>query len=113
MPAAFGDPLLWWRQVLDDERIPSTTITSPTGTPNVLRKAMAAPALRAAAEADSLQAALDALHAAAHGSGFRTLLVDVRQAWPALGDPPLPPEGPVQPGVAYDQAVNLAWMESS
>ncbi|GGZ60745.1 hypothetical protein GCM10010387_63030 [Streptomyces inusitatus] len=51
------------------------------------------PALTGAAVPDPLQAALDALHAAAiaHGTDWHDLLADVRSTFPETAHAPLPP----------------------
>ncbi|WP_331769547.1 hypothetical protein OG948_37985 (plasmid) [Embleya sp. NBC_00888] len=101
LPAPFDDSGELWRRLLEDPNVPRTTITLPNGTThNALQQAFALPALLGAAEPDSLQAALDALCAAAyaHGTDHRAFLDEVRDTWPGLGVvPPAPPESPPPP----------------
>ncbi|MFF7250321.1 hypothetical protein ACFZBU_41370 [Embleya sp. NPDC008237] len=101
LPAPFDEPDVAWRRLLEDPNVPCTTITLPDGTThNALQQACALPALLGAAEPDSLQAALDALYAAAvtHGTDHRAFLDEVRDTWPGLGVvPPAPAESPPPP----------------
>jgi hypothetical protein len=68
-----------------DPRVARTTVISLDGrTPNVLRSAMAVPALFAAAGPDPLDAALQALYAAAVTFGrddYPALLEEVRRTY--------------------------------
>ncbi|MEO3750102.1 hypothetical protein [Streptomyces sp. B6B3] len=82
-----------WDRLFSDPRVPETVITMFDGTPNASQQAMAFPALTEAAHPDPLQAALDALYAAAiaHGTGWREFLAEVRGAFPATAHAPLPP----------------------
>ncbi|MEU8550558.1 hypothetical protein AB0C81_26855 [Streptomyces roseoverticillatus] len=82
-----------WDLLFSDPQVPSTTITTPIGTTNASQQAMAFPALTDAAAPDPLQAALDALYAAAiaHGTGWRDLVAKVRSTFPETAHAPLPP----------------------
>lgn len=79
-----------WDLLFSDPQIPHTLITLPDGTPNASQQAMALPALTDAAAPDPLQAALDALFAAAtaHGTGWRDLFTDVRGTFPETAQAP-------------------------
>jgi hypothetical protein len=70
------------------DAVPITTVRSYDGRhEHVSQQHAAVPALFGAVEPDSLQAALDAQFAAAvtYGDGFRTLLAELRNAFPQLG----------------------------
>lgn len=85
LPPPFGD----WKQVVQmffsDPRVPRTTVVSLDGRhPNVLRAAMAVPALFDAAGPDPLDAAPQALYAAAVTFGrddYPALLEEVRRTY--------------------------------
>ncbi|GAB4051063.1 hypothetical protein [Catellatospora paridis] len=84
LPPPFDDPLALWPRL---NGMPITTVRSYDGRhEHVSQQHMAVPALLGAMEPDSLQAALDALFAAAvtHGDGYRALLADARKAFPQL-----------------------------
>lgn len=84
LPPPFDDLGTVWRH-LDGVRM--TTVRSYDGRhEHVSQQHAALPALFGAAEPDSLQAALDALFAAAvtHGDSFPALLAEVRKAFPKL-----------------------------
>ncbi|MER7460680.1 hypothetical protein [Micromonospora sp. NPDC126480] len=84
LPPPFDDLIGVWPYL---DTVPITTVRSYDGRhEHVSQQHAAVPALFAAAEPDSLQAALDALFAAAvtHGDGFPALLADVRTAFPQL-----------------------------
>jgi hypothetical protein len=90
LPTPFDDFGRVWDVLFADQRIPGTTVTSLDGTtPNMSQQAMAVPALFGAVEPDPLQAALDALYAAAaaFGSDYPALLDEVRRAFPMLSEP--------------------------
>ncbi|MFF1629432.1 hypothetical protein [Streptomyces sp. NPDC058272] len=82
-----------WNLLFRDPQVPDTIVTLPDGTPHASQQAMALPALTGAAHPDPLQAALDALYAAAaaHGTGWRDLFAAVRTAFPETAHAPLPP----------------------
>jgi hypothetical protein len=89
LPAPVDDVERTWRLLWDDERVPHTTVTGYDGrTPGVSRQAAAIPALWGAAEADPLQAALDALFAAVvtFGVEYPTLLAEVRRTFPSAAE---------------------------
>lgn len=74
LPPPFDDPSRLyakvWDRLFNDPRVPQTTVVLPGGgIDNFLQQAAAVPALFGAAEPDPLQAAFDALHAAAAAFG--------------------------------------------
>lgn len=83
LPPPFGDRERVWQMLFSDPRVPRTTVVSIDGRiPNLLRAAMAVPALFAAAGPDPLDAALQALYAAAVTFGrdnYPALLEEVRR----------------------------------
>ena len=85
LPPPFGDREQVWQMFFNDPRVPQTTVVSLDGrTPNVLRAAMAVPALFDAAGPDPLDAGLQALYAAAVTFGrddYPALLEDVRRVF--------------------------------
>ncbi|MFL9654417.1 hypothetical protein ACJ7VE_11935 [Streptomyces sp. PB17] len=94
LPAPFDDPRRTWDRFFTDDR---TALTAPDppgavshGAP--LCRALALPALRAAADPDPLRAALGALFAAAvaHGTAYPALFAEARRRFPDLG-PETPP----------------------
>ncbi|MFI7395754.1 hypothetical protein [Streptomyces tendae] len=94
LPAPFDDPRRTWDRFFTDDR---TALTAPDppgavshGAP--LCRALAVPALRAAADPDPLRAALGALFAAAvaHGTAYPALFAEARRRFPDLG-PETPP----------------------
>ncbi|MEU1200415.1 hypothetical protein ABZ446_29930 [Streptomyces sp. NPDC005813] len=98
-----------WNRLFSDPQVPQTIVTLPGGTPDASQQAMALPALTDAAHPDPLQAALDALYAAAaaHGTGWRDLLAEVRTAFPETADAPLPPANHPSHLVRGSHAVRL------
>jgi hypothetical protein len=76
VPAPFDDQQHAWNRLWADQRIPTTTVTIPPGTPNCSQQAIAFPALHAAAHADPLAAAVDTVYyaALAYGDNHRNLL---------------------------------------
>ncbi|MFD6192254.1 MULTISPECIES: hypothetical protein [unclassified Streptomyces] len=88
LPAPFDDPRRAWDRFFTDAR---TALTAPDppgadhGAP--MCRALALPALRAAADPDPLRAALGALFAAAvtHGTDYPTLFAEARRRFPDLG----------------------------
>ncbi|GIJ68372.1 hypothetical protein [Virgisporangium ochraceum] len=89
-PLPFDDGAAAFRRLLDDPRAPSTTVCGPDGRPNWSQQALAFPALLAAADADPLVAAVDAVEAAAaaHGDAHRDVLAEVRAFVEGLEFPP-------------------------
>ncbi|MEU8733186.1 hypothetical protein AB0C68_27860 [Streptomyces tendae] len=94
LPAPFDDPGRTWDRFFTDDR---TALTAPDppgavshGAP--LCRALALPALRAAADPDPLRAALGALFAAAvaHGTAYPALFAEARRRFTDLG-PETPP----------------------
>ncbi|MFG2317179.1 hypothetical protein [Streptomyces tendae] len=94
LPAPFDDPRRTWDRFFTDDR---TALTAPDppgavshGAP--LCRALALPALRAAADPDPLRAALGALFAAAvaHGTAYPALFAEARRRFTDLG-PETPP----------------------
>ncbi|SFO11710.1 hypothetical protein [Actinomadura madurae] len=84
LPPPFDDFEQVWPRLWADERVPSTTVTLPHGQiHNFSQQAAAIPALFGAVESDPLQAALDALWAAAaaFGTEHPSLLQEVRIAF--------------------------------
>ncbi|MDJ1137009.1 hypothetical protein [Streptomyces iconiensis] len=100
-----------WDLLFSDPQVPDTVITTPDGTPNASQQAMALPAVTEAAAVDPLQAALDALFAAAtaHGSGWRGFLAQVRSAFPETAHAPLPAEDYPQRGFAVTIRTTMEW----
>ncbi|MFJ9419368.1 hypothetical protein ACIRPT_35195 [Streptomyces sp. NPDC101227] len=100
-----------WDLLFSDPQVPDTAVTLPDGTPNASQQAMALPALTDAAASDPLQAALDALYAAAaaHGTGWRDLFVEARSAFPETAHAPLPPEGRPRRHAAATVVAHLEW----
>ncbi|WP_399893258.1 hypothetical protein ACGH7X_35050 [Streptomyces sp. BBFR51] len=87
LPAPFDDPRRAWDSFFTDDRIALTAPDVPDGCHgDPLRRALALPALRAAAEADPLRAALGALFAAAvaHGTDYPDLFAEARRHFPDL-----------------------------
>ncbi|WP_202513160.1 hypothetical protein [Streptomyces sp. SID3343] len=90
LPPPFGDHAATFERLWADPDVPRTVVDSTDGgSHNVSRQAMALPALDQATHPDPLQAALDALYAAAvtHGSDHQALFDDLRRAHPALAHP--------------------------
>ncbi|GAB3156758.1 hypothetical protein GCM10027290_55270 [Micromonospora sonneratiae] len=85
LPPPFTDDTEVWQRFHADEQMPRTLVTSLDGRHHdMLQQGMAVPALFGAAEADPLQAALDALFAAAVTFGrdhYRELLDEVRRTF--------------------------------
>jgi len=85
LPPPFDDREQVWPVLFRDPRVPRTTVVSIDGRiPNLLRAAMAVPALFAAAGPDPLDAALKALYAAAVTFGrddYPALLEEVRRTY--------------------------------
>jgi hypothetical protein len=85
LSSPFDDPKQVWQILSSDPRAPRTTVISLDGRiPNLRRSAMAVPALRAAARPDPLDAALQALYAAAVTFGrddYPALLDEVRRIY--------------------------------
>lgn len=83
LPPPFDDQKQMWRILLSDQQVPRTTVASIDGRfPNMMRSAMAVPAVFAAAEPDPLNAVLRALYAAAAAFGrddYPALLEEVRR----------------------------------
>ena len=83
LPPPFGDREQVWQMLFSDLRVPRTTVVSIDGRiPNLLRSAMAVPALFAAVGPDPLDAALQALYAAAVTFGrdhYPALFEEVRR----------------------------------
>ncbi|MGP3977140.1 hypothetical protein ACTWQF_24625 [Streptomyces sp. 8N114] len=100
-----------WDLLFSDPQVPDTTVTLPDGTPNASQQAMALPALTDAANPDPLQAALDALYAAAaaHGSSWHDLFAQVRRAFPETAHAPLPSKEPPQRPTTATLVARLDW----
>ena len=90
LPPPFDNHQQAWRQLLNDPRMPDTTVRpiddhiATLGTRRMLQPAMAFPALFEATEPDPLDAALRALYAAAFTFGrdqYRALFEEVRVAY--------------------------------
>ena len=89
LPPPFDDKQQMWRILFSDQQVPRTTVASmdhmfPDHQPrDMMRSAMAVPALFAAAGPDPLKAALQALAiaAAAFGPDYLALLEDARRAF--------------------------------
>ncbi|HEX3781665.1 MAG TPA: hypothetical protein VHX38_18540 [Pseudonocardiaceae bacterium] len=88
LPAPFDDSPSLWDRLLNDRRVPRTTVTSLDGRhDNMRQQAMALPAILAAIDPDPLQAACGALWHAAVAFGRDAcpmLFAEVRAAFPAL-----------------------------
>ncbi|AKZ59682.1 hypothetical protein SAM23877_6637 [Streptomyces ambofaciens ATCC 23877] len=87
LPDPFDDPRHAWDRFFADDRVFGPAADAPDGCRgDLLRQAMAMPALLAAAGPDPLSAALDALFAAAvtHGTDCPALFAQVRRRFPAL-----------------------------
>lgn len=88
LPAPFDDAGQTWDRFFTDDR---TALTAPhppgAGHGAPLCRALALPALRAAADPDPLRAALGALFAAAvaHGTAYPALFAEARRCFPDLG----------------------------
>jgi hypothetical protein len=76
LPPPFDDDHQPWDLLRADQRVPSTTVTIPTGTPNCSQQAIALPAIHAAAHDDPLAGAVDTIYfaALAYGRHHRDLL---------------------------------------
>ena len=85
LPPPFDDQAIAFQRLLADGRVPSTTVTIPSGTVTN-QQAIALPAVHAAAYDDPLAAAVDTVFfaALAYGENHRTLL---RAATKRLGQP--------------------------
>lgn len=85
LPPPFDDRKQVWRALFSDPRVPRTTVVSIDSLiPNMLRAAMAVPALFEAAGSDPQDAAFQALYAAAVTFGrddYPALLEEVRRAY--------------------------------
>ncbi|MFF5125952.1 hypothetical protein ACFY41_03310 [Streptomyces syringium] len=91
LPAPFDDVDRVWDMLFTDQRVPETTVVSLRGNiPDMSQQAMAIPALFGAVEPDSLQAAFDALYAAAatYGPDHPALFAEVRRAFPTVDSTP-------------------------
>ncbi|MEU9206989.1 hypothetical protein AB0D27_03300 [Streptomyces sp. NPDC048415] len=87
LPASFDDAQRTWDPFFADDRIPQTLVDSfDASRGDFLRQAMAIPALFGAAETDPLQAAVDALFAAAAtcGSAYPSLFAEAGRQFPML-----------------------------
>ncbi|PWU48015.1 hypothetical protein DLJ47_29090 [Micromonospora sp. S4605] len=69
LPPPFDDDQQAWARLWADDRVPSTTVTTPDGTPNCSQQAIALPAVRAAAHEDPLAGAVDTVYFAALAAG--------------------------------------------
>ncbi|MEU1154686.1 hypothetical protein ABZ369_16935, partial [Streptomyces sp. NPDC005918] len=81
------------RRVMDDPAVPDTTVPPARPEhPAIRQQFLALPALTAAVEDDPLQAALDALFAAAvtYGSDYGTLFAEARSSFPEELGPAAP-----------------------
>lgn len=106
LPEPFDDGRRAFDRVYGDPGVPRTTVVIPDLAPReISRQAVALPALAGAAEPDPLQAAVDALYAAAcsFGADGRGFLAEVRRTFPELGEVPDAPEPsvPARPPVTY------------
>jgi hypothetical protein len=85
LPPPFDDRRQVWQMFRSDPRVPRTTVTVPDlGIPKLMRAAAAVPALFSAVGADPLDAALQALFAAAvtfGGDDYPALFEEVRRAY--------------------------------
>jgi hypothetical protein len=81
LPPPFDGDKDPWDRLRADPRVPSTTVTIPTGTPNVSQQAIAFPTIRAAARQDPLAGTVDAVYwaALAYGEKHRDLLAAARE----------------------------------
>ncbi|EQD86654.1 hypothetical protein A8924_0124 [Saccharopolyspora erythraea NRRL 2338] len=82
LPPPFDDKLGVWEVLLNDPRVPHTTVTLPDrSTENFLQQAAALPAIFGATEDDPLSAAFEALHSAAgaFGTDYPDLFAEVRR----------------------------------
>jgi hypothetical protein len=86
LPPPFDGQGLAWDRLFADPRVPLTTVTLPSGTPNFSQQAAAFPAIFAATNDDPLAAAVDALHhtAGAYGHAYEELFTAARSAFPVL-----------------------------
>ncbi|MDG4821820.1 hypothetical protein O7635_08130 [Asanoa sp. WMMD1127] len=86
LPPPFDQPERAWERLWSDPRVPQTVVTTPTGTPNASRQAMAFPVVTAAAHEDPLAAAVDTLVAAlsAHGAPYDVVTSACRARFPGL-----------------------------
>ncbi|MFE0177749.1 hypothetical protein ACFWZ2_36110 [Streptomyces sp. NPDC059002] len=85
LPAPFDVQEAVWDRLYGDPHVPDTDVASTDGRiPNMRQQCMAVPALFGAVEDDPLQAALDALYAAAvtFGPDYGTLFAETRSAFP-------------------------------
>lgn len=80
LPAPFDDDHAASQRLWADSRVPRSTVTIPEGIENCSQQALALPAIRAAAHADPLAAAVDTVYFAALVSGeqHRSLLAAAR-----------------------------------
>lgn len=106
LPEPFDGPGRAFERALNDPRIPRSTVVIPAVPgQEISRQAVALPAIAAAAEPDPLQAAVDAVCAAASsfGTESRAFLAELRRAFPELGEVPAPPQPsvPAMPPVTY------------
>ncbi|ADD42961.1 hypothetical protein [Stackebrandtia nassauensis] len=83
-----------WRRFVEDPRVRDIVGPKLDRVPDAARQEMPFPALTEAAHPDPLRAAFDALWAASAGSGWRDVFTEVRERFPRLSAPPLPPEEP-------------------
>jgi hypothetical protein len=76
LPPPFDTEKPPWDRLWADPRVPVTTVTIPTGTPNCSQQAIAFPAIHAAYHDDPLAAAVDTVYwaALAYGDRHRDLL---------------------------------------
>ncbi|MFI1758834.1 hypothetical protein [Streptomyces sp. NPDC020571] len=93
LPTPFDEPRRTWDRFFTDDRT-ALTVPDPPGVGRgaPLCRALALPALRAAADPDPLRAALGALFAAAtaHGTDYPSLFAEARRCFPGLGGGALP-----------------------
>ncbi|WP_247700962.1 hypothetical protein [Streptomyces sp. RM72] len=88
LPAPFDGTQPAWDRFFTDDRTALTAPDAPgVGRGAPLCRALALPALRAAADPDPLRAALGALFAAAvaHGTDYPALFTEARRCFPGLG----------------------------
>jgi len=80
VPAPFDDDRAAWQRLQADSRVPRTTVTTPEGIENCSQQALALTAIRAAAHADPVAAAVDTVYFATLASGpqHRSLLAAAR-----------------------------------
>lgn len=69
LPPPFDDDHQAWARLWADDRVPSTVVTTPDGTPNCSQQAIALPAIRAATHEDALAGAVDTVYFAALAAG--------------------------------------------